>query len=707
MQMRPGGVGVGALSDRHAALEIVLARTAAEGRFNVSFAYDDPSDDLDRRDLMDDPIEIDCDAIADLEDDDDAYGRRVGALLFSGDRARSFYDSAVATAQRDDVRVHLRLNIDPSADARFHQIRWEAMRDPATGDRIATKRNVLLSRYMMSRDWRRLRLPPWHTLKALAVIASPTGVENRDRVGMTNVPLPPIDADAELARAREALSEMDVTELAERGDATLERILAEIDKGIDVLYLACHGGYVDGAPQLYLEDKTGAVEVVDGRQLADRIGELDHQPSLVVLCSCMSSGPGADDAFGSDKGVLSWLGPRLAAKGVAAVIGMQGNVTMSTASAFLESFFAEVRQRSGMVDLAVAIARSRVATKADWWMPVLYSRLLRGRAWYKPEFAEEGDRPFDSLVAAIADGACTPILGSGVAGERLIPSREDIAREWADRWLVPVSTGHRLDLAKVAQYLGTTTAPKTVQTAVRLDLARGLRTSYREALPAELHDSKDPVALIRAVGEAVRHEDGDKYAYKILADLKLPIYITTSWTSLLEDAIVAEGREPVVGSFAWHRTVAEPDHTDEPDPDHPLVYHLFGTLDDRASLVVTEDHYFAWLREWNKRVDKDDSIPGCVKIAMSDASLLFLGYDLDDWEFRVLYNAHRSIAGWHLMRDNLHVGVQVSPEGRTVDAQATQGYLGSYFGSDNVRVYWGSCASFLRELARRRKAQND
>jgi len=696
------------VTDKHAALEIVLARAGPEGLFNVSFAYDDPSDDLDRRDLMDDPIDIDLGELQDLADEDEtAYGRRLGELLFGGARARSFYEAAVATATRDDIRVHLRLNIDPSSSLGYHSVRWESVRDPESGDRITTKQNVLFSRYMMSRDWRRLRLPPWHTLKALVVIANPTNLQDKDRVGMTDVPLYPIDVGAELDRARAALTGLTLVELAQPGEATLERIVDELRQDIDVMYLVCHGGQHEGTPRLYLEDETGATKVVDGLRLAERISELDRQPSLAVLCSCMSSGPGDDWESASDSGVLSWLGPRLAASGVAAVIGMQGNVSMTTADQFLETFFAEINQRHGMVDLAAAVARSRVSDRPDWWMPVLYSRLLRGRGWYHPEFADQGDQTFTALVEAIKDGSCTPILGSGIAGESIIPSREELAGRWADRWLVPLASNHRVDLAKVAQYLGTTTAPKTVQTAVRRYLVRELRMRYGAELPDELKDSEDAVALVHAVGEAARQREGEAYPFKILADLRQPIYITTSWMSFLEDAIEAEGRQPIVRSFAWHKERTDPEPLVDPDPDHPLVFHLFGTLDDKSSLVVTEDHYFAWLKAWNKRVDKDPSIPGCVKTAMTDRSLMFLGYGLDDWEFRVLYSAHKSIEGWYLMRDNLHVGVQVSPTSQTVDAQAIQGYLGTYLGSDNVKVYWGTCTQFLRELARRRATEDD
>jgi hypothetical protein len=671
-------------------------------RFNVSFAYDDPTDSLDRRDEVDEPLHLDTSEILELTPHNDEYGRKVGDLLFGGPTARSFYDRAVATARDRDVRLHLRLLIDPRAPLKYHSIRWESMRDPTDGSRISTQRNVLLSRYVTSSDWRKIRPTPWHRLKALVVVANPADLATKDRVGMPESPLYSIDVEGELTRARAALAQMDIVELAEPGKATLQGIVAAVRDDVDVLYLVCHGGTYDDQPRLYLEDSSGKTDVVDGSELAIRIGELERQPSLAVLCSCQSAGAG-DEAMASDGGALSALGPALAASGVAAVIGMQGNITMETAQRFVPAFFRELNVH-GMVDLAVADARSTVADRPDWWMPVLYSRLRRGRAWYKPEFADGGDRVFRVLIDAIDDGESTPILGSGVAGESILPSREELAKRWASRWLMPIAPENRVDLAKVAQYLAATTAPHQPQREVTRYLANQLRTQYAADLPEEFRESTDVGALVHAVGELARIREGDQYPYKILAELKQPIYVTTSWSSLLEDAIRAEGREPIVRSFEWHKPVAAPEPIPEPTREAPLVYHLFGTFADKSSLVVTEDNYFAWLRSWIKRVDKNEGIPGCVGTAMTDQTLLFLGFGLDDWEFRVLFHAIKSFSGSDLIKDKVHVGVQVSPEGHTIEPEAIQAYLGAYFSRESVNIYWGSCQQFLDDLASKRAA---
>jgi hypothetical protein len=76
-----------------------------------------------------------------------------------------------------------------------------------------------------------------------------------------------------------------------------------------------------------------------------------------------------------------------------------------------------------------------------------------------------------------------------------------------------------------------------------------------------------------------------------------------------------------------------------PTARQPLVFHLFGTLDNPSSLVVTEDHYFQWLTAWIRSAEKPESIPPCVASALTDRALLFVGYRLDDWEFRVLFQS--------------------------------------------------------------------
>ena len=71
-----------------------------------------------------------------------------------------------------------------------------------------------------------------------------------------------------------------------------------------------------------------------------------------------------------------------------------------------------------------------------------------------------------------------------------------------------------------------------------------------------------------------------------------------------------------------------------PTPASPVVFHLHGRLSVPESLVLTEDDYLDFL----VTVSRDQKLlPHQIKRAMAGASLLFIGYRLADWNFRVLH----------------------------------------------------------------------
>ena len=80
-------------------------------------------------------------------------------------------------------------------------------------------------------------------------------------------------------------------------------------------------------------------------------------------------------------------------------------------------------------------------------------------------------------------------------------------------------------------------------------------------------------------------------------------------------------------------------------------------------------------------------------------SLLFLGFSLNDWKFRVLFRLIMAFAGRKEIERQHHVGVQIDPEDHSIeDVERSKKYLAKYFGSANVNIYWGSSADFLAEL---------
>jgi hypothetical protein len=608
----------------------------------------------------------------------------------------------MAAAQVQGLLLRIRLAISPSTPE-LHTLRWETLRLPDAPVPLLTGQNLSFSRYLSSQDWRPVQLRAegdastgtGQELRALVVVADPSDVA---RFGLA-----PVNREQELAAAHAGLGDIATTELATRGQATLGNLALHLRDGYDILYLVAHGVLANGEPWLFLEKEDGTADRVPGRELATRINELEDRPRLAVLASCQSAGTGTESASHSSGQALAGLGPRLAEAGVPAVIAMQGNITMKTAADFMRTFFVELR-RDGLVDRATAVARGQVRERPDWWMPVLFMRLRSGRIGYRPGFGDEreGLRKWPALLGNIRAGRCTPILGPGLT-EWLLGSRRAIAARWAETFGYPMDPNSRDSLPQVAQYVAVDQDVSTMQRALIEHLLAEVRRRFGSILSPE--QGRAPLdEMISAVGQQLG-TDPVTQPIRALASFPLPIYITTIFGNFLADALKAAGKDPVVEPCRWNDYLeqqpsifdSEPDY--RPTPERPLVYHLFGRLSDPDSLVLTEDDYFDYLIGVTSR---NDLIPGVVRRALADSALLFLGFDLDDWDFRVLFRSIMSREGSNRRSKYAHVAAQIDPEGgRISEPDGARRYLESYFGDADISIFWGNVADFGRELGQR------
>ena len=135
---------------------------------------------------------------------------------------------------------------------------------------------------------------------------------------------------------------------------------------------------------------------------------------------------------------------------------------------------------------------------------------------------------------------------------------------------------------------------------------------------------------------------------------------------------------------------------------HPLVYYLFGHLATPRGYVLTEDDYFDFLIRIN-REDRSGArfFPPALLESLSNSCLLFLGFRLQDWAFRVLFRWLMTRDGFALLQNYKHVAVQINPDEDVHDVEQARQYLEEIFGSRGVTIYWGSAESFLRELGAR------
>jgi hypothetical protein len=421
-----------------------------------------------------------------------------------------------------------------------------------------------------------------------------------------------------------------------------------------------------------------------------------------VLASCESAGDGQQIAALQRTSAQSTVAGRLVDAGVPGIVAMQGLITMQTVALMMPAFFHELL-RDGQIDRAMAVARGKVRDRDDAWMPALYTRLTNGCLWYTMGFrGGRGKEVWPKLLRPVARGKVVPIIGPRLL-ETAYGASHDTAMRLAHANQYPLAVHEWDDLPRVTEYLAVKESRYNVIKTYQDQLLSDLIEQHRSWLPAEEVTPKKGkpklVNLLSLVSDHLRQSSTDPH--HILAQLHASIYVTTNFDPLLEWALQAEQKDPNSVSTRWRYRKSPPSadeqKIDEPSRKAPLVYHVFGTFGENPDgLVLTEDDYFDYLIAANA----DKLIPSEVESALVDNSLLFLGFRLTDWHFRVLFRLMMNLPGRDKLRDYCHVAVQLDPDMQSMaDVDGAKEYLAQYFGKEaNIDIFWGSSEEFLCAL---------
>lgn len=363
-----------------AELVIKLSPHNGYGHYTVTLHFDLPDLDVSAPDLLNQhtpEVVLDLARLAGCEHDLLAYGAALGEMLFADPQL--LVALARARTAAGDGRLRLRMYL-PLADPVLHNLLWETLRVPNEGQFLAHSDSVLLSRYHDSNVMGPAQPCSVGKLSALIAVANPSDIGD---FGVR-----PLDVKGEIERARSALGAgVDIRTLGDEDPASL----AAIDTMMGgphapvILYLVCHGSLEQGIPYLWLQDRSGCLDRVRGVDFATNMGQFRRRPHLAVLASCESGG----SARLAGPNSLTATGPLLIANGVPAVLAMQGKVSVTTVLRLMPDFFAELRSH-GIIDLALASARRRIAAEHEWWAPVLYMRLKSGRLFTVPRSKSKG-----------------------------------------------------------------------------------------------------------------------------------------------------------------------------------------------------------------------------------------------------------------------------------------------------------------------------
>lgn len=300
------------------------------------------------------------------------YGNFLSKKLFQGEVRDAFFHACGKSPK--GLRILLFIEAE---DIQLITLRWERLCVPKNVQEdswnfFRLEQKFPFSLYIpASIDW---HFPPIgkRDLRALVLAGSP---KNLDQYHLDD-----FNVEKAVSSVREALGEIPCDVLASSsekipkviGPPTLDELCRQLTdrrKQYTLLHFICHGRLLeDGDTALYLANNKNQVEVIEGKELIQRLKCLQRLPRFAFLSTCESASPEAEGALGG-------LGQRLVWKlGMPAVIAMTGKVTVETAFALNKNFYQQLRE-SGYVDLALTEATASLMGRKDIIVPALFSRL--------------------------------------------------------------------------------------------------------------------------------------------------------------------------------------------------------------------------------------------------------------------------------------------------------------------------------------------
>lgn len=624
-------------------------------------------------------------------------GQKLFAALFGTESGQRTWAEICGRASARRIR----LRIDDTAPE-LHTIPWELICETATDGPpadLAASSATPFSRYLAGRTQHgapTLMRP----IRILVAIGNPQGLEAYG--------LQAIEIDEEVEALKTATAGSDVTLHVLPQPCTLAAIEQELRQGYHALHLICHGQYradpdphKPGLATILLANEENQIMRVAADEFAQMIARQLAAPEvpdqarlrLIFLASCQTATQSPADAFRG-------FGPKLIQAGLPAVVAMQDLVPTETARNFASIFYHQLLEH-GYVDLACNEARAHViaARLRGASIPVLFMRLAAGMLFgsYGTVFSDQLDSFWTTLLDNIKDGECTPILGPGVTSD-LLPSPVELAQHLAAKYDYPFRATK--SLPRVAQFVATIDKSRLRKEIVNVMIdgfQRRLELPVLAEQPAKLSD-----AIAATEWGTLAWEMHEREVHSLLADLKLPLYVTTNFDNFMSQALTQNGtpaRQVTIDWRARTQLQAGLSHFDiepPPTPAEPVVLHLFGTDADLSSLVLTEDDFLDYLARISR--DFQYRMPANVNALLTSNTLIFLGFRLDDLDLKVILRGiltNLDMARW----GRLHVAVQLEAE--EVD-QAKQEevarFFQRYFASSKIDVYWGSAQQFVAEL---------
>jgi hypothetical protein len=264
-------------------------------------------------------------------------------------------------------------------------------------------------------------------------------------------------------------------------------------------------------------------------------------------------------------------------------------------------------------------------------------------------------------LAFLGAGACTPFKNHNSEVIKGLPTGGKLAKMLAKK--CQYTNGKDYDLLKVAE-----------------------RFLYEH--------NGDRDRLEKAVREEIQKTCVPRPIHTVLAQLEqVKIIITSNYDNLMEEELRKYGRKLTRNVYSRQNSrAAHFSHSPILEEGEVVLHKMHGTIEEPESIVITESDYISYLANL---YDKDRGMPEYFrKTWIPFCTLLFLGYGLADWNFRVIWEGVLSSYASMKVRKDAYALVKKSPRKSTDFYQQKK-----YWSRRNVDIFACDLTKFAKQLA--------
>jgi hypothetical protein len=549
-------------------------------------------------------------------------------------------------SRRNNARLRIRLNLKGAPD--LAALPWEYMMMPDSSNFMGLDEDATIVRYLETND----AVGPLKVSPPLRILVMASAPED----------LSQLDKDDEISKISQSLSALsgklvDVVVLPQATSESLEQALREAKdnyRPFHVFHFIGHGSFEeeDGAGVLFLEDEAKQSVPVSHDVLGRWLQPYRSDLRLIFLNACQSARLSTQDPYSNVAGKIMEIAE------VPAAIAMQFRITDEAAIDFAEAFYTELgkgRALEGAVDKGRRAINSNNGTKNEWATPVLY---LRADSGYLLEV--KTPTPPVSLKAHYASilpllPLCRLVFFLGLNVNAV--DRSLYESSWMPENGAPT-------IAELNSYLSR---------IHNINAPGGTLASIAQQLSLQKKNLPDEFSYVFSPGKAPSRMSK---LYEVLAQLAKKVtdrldpdmkdeafrgllFVTTTYDKALEEAFIRNGikRFHIIcygqggDKNTWlysHRQYEEREVVkttfldDQNKPNEytgwrdnaPIILKLPGEVGyDELQFAITEDDFFAFAKKL-----PHDLIPGSILAQIHGSRHLYLGYDMQNWTLRLLWD---------------------------------------------------------------------